>query len=192
MVKNGFWTLAMLAMFAATLPMAAQQPGRGRGGQTISLPDGSGKEIAESQCAACHSLGLITNSGYTHEEWISLFKTMVALPQDQVSTLADYLAKNYPEKPRPPAVIIPGSVDVKITEWLVPSLGSRPHDPLATPDGSIWWTGQFASVIGRLDPKTGEMKEFKTKTPASGPHGLTADRTATSGSPATSRPMSAS
>jgi len=46
----------------------------------------------------------------------------------------------------------------------------------ATPDGMIWWTGQFASVIGRLDPKTGEMKEFRTKTPASGPHGLTADK----------------
>ena len=27
--------------------------------------------------------------------------------------------------------------------WDVPTLGSRPHDPLATKDGAIWWTGQL-------------------------------------------------
>ena len=57
----------------------------------------------------------------------------------------------------------------------MPSLGSRPHDPLATPDGAIWWTGQWANVLGRVDPKTGDLKEFPLKTPGSGPHGLTDD-----------------
>ena len=56
--------------------------------------------------------------------------------------------------------------------------GSRPHDPLATADGSLWYTGQMAGVLGRLDPKTGSFKEFPLKTPHSGPHGLTEIRTA--------------
>jgi len=101
---------------------------------------------------------------------------MVDLPKDQSAVVAEYLGKNFPEKPQPPAVVIPGSVTVSIKEWVVPSLGSRPHDPLATADGNIWWTGQWASVLGRLNPRTGEMKEFPLKTPKSGPHGLTVDK----------------
>ena len=34
----------------------------------------------------------------------------------------------------------------------------------------------FANVLGRLDPKTNEMKEYPAKTPASGPHGLAFDK----------------
>lgn len=69
-----------------------------------------------------------------------------------------------------------GSVTVSIREWEAPSPDSRPHDPLAAVDGSLWWTGQRANVLGRLDPKTGAMREYPLKTPGSGPHGLVADR----------------
>jgi virginiamycin B lyase len=58
----------------------------------------------------------------------------------------------------------------------VPTLGSRPHDPEPGPGGTIWWTGMFANVLGRVDPKTNEMKEYHAKTPASGPHGLAFDK----------------
>ena len=34
----------------------------------------------------------------------------------------------------------------------------------------------FANVLGRLDPKTGAMKEYPLKTAGSGPHGLVADK----------------
>jgi len=176
MSRTAFWGLALLAVSVATFPVSGQERGRGRGGPVTPLPEGPGKEIVQAQCASCHSLNLISNSGYSRDEWTSLFTTMVALPRDEVATVADYLTKNFPEKPRPKAVIIPGPVQATIKEWVVPTLGSRPHDPLATADGAIWWTGQYASVIGRLDPKTGEMKEYKTKTPGSGPHGLTADK----------------
>jgi hypothetical protein len=52
----------------------------------------------------------------------------------------------------------------------------HPHDPLAAADGSIWYTGQMASTLGRLDPKTGVFKEYHTSIPNSGPHGLVADQ----------------
>ena len=73
---------------------------------------------------------------------------MVALPTDQRAVIADYLAKNFPEKPRPAAVVIPGDVKVTIKEWVVPTLGSRPHDPLADADGAIWWTGHVRQRAG--------------------------------------------
>jgi virginiamycin B lyase len=71
--------------------------------------------------------------------------------------------------------IRPG-VSVSIKEWSLPMRGEHPHDPFASVDGSIWYTGQMASLLGRLDPKTGEFKEYRTKTPNSGPHGLVADK----------------
>ena len=70
---------------------------------------------------------------------------------------------------------ISGPATVTIKEWLAPTLGSRPHDSHAAADGSIWWTGQFASKLGRLDPRTGQIREFDL--PAkSQPHGLAEDR----------------
>jgi len=72
--------------------------------------------------------------------------------------------------------VVPGTARVQFKEWVVPSLGSRPHDPLAASDGSVWWTGMWANAVGRVDPKTGELKEYKLKTANSGPHGLTEDK----------------
>ena len=87
-----------------------------------------------------------------------------------------YLAQNAFEKAKPAAAGAPGeSVEVSIREWPVPTPGSHPHDPLATPDGSIWYTGQMANLLGRLNPRTGEFTEYQLKTPGSGPHGLVSD-----------------
>jgi virginiamycin B lyase len=69
-----------------------------------------------------------------------------------------------------------GTLTVPIKEYEVPTPKSRPHDPARAPDGSLWYTGQGANKLGRLDAKTGEFKEYPLKTPNSGPHGLVADR----------------
>src|SRR6266705_3678805 len=65
---------------------------------------------------------------------------------------------------------------VAIREWDVPTPDSRPHDPEVAPDGTLWYTGQLANKLGRLDPKTGAINEFPLKRPGSGPHGLAADK----------------
>ncbi|HUI85071.1 MAG TPA: lyase [Candidatus Binatia bacterium] len=69
-----------------------------------------------------------------------------------------------------------GELKVSIQEYEVPTAHSRPHDPAVAPDRSLWWTGQQANRLGRLDPATGAMREYPLRTPDSGPHGLTADR----------------
>ncbi|HMD34340.1 MAG TPA: hypothetical protein VKH42_05205, partial [Vicinamibacterales bacterium] len=71
---------------------------------------------------------------------------------------------------------IADNVDVKIEEWQTPSKPAYPHDPTVAPDGSIWYTAQRASTVGRFDPKTGEFKEFASVTPNAGPHGLQPDK----------------
>jgi virginiamycin B lyase len=152
----------------------AQQPNRSA---PPPLPEGPAKALVESTCSKCHGLNFIVNSGgNTRAEWDELIQSMVALPGADRTATVDYLAKHFPPTKRTEAKLLPGPAKVSIREWMVPTLGSRPHDPLAGADGSIWWTGQYASRLGRLDIKTGDLKEFPLKTADSGPHGLVEDR----------------
>lgn len=145
-----------------------------RGGAT--LPEGPGREVVQGMCSVCHGVNMITGAaGYSAEGWQNLIGTMVRLPDPMRSTVVAYLAKNFPEKPGRRPTLVSGPVNVTFKEWIVPTLGQRARDPLQTPDGMIWWTGQFGSLVGRLNPTTGEMKEFKL-TPDARPHSITADR----------------
>lgn len=49
--------------------------------------------------------------------------------------------------------------------------GDRPHDVAPAPDGSVWYTGQRAGVMGRLDPRTGAVTRIALGTGAA-PHGV--------------------
>jgi virginiamycin B lyase len=96
------------------------------------------------------------------------------LSEEQAGPVTEYLTKSFPEKPRPAAAIIPGPAEVTFKQWPVAMPGSRPHDPAASKDGSIWYAGQLANEIGHLDPATGQIKEYKLN-PQTGPHSLTED-----------------
>src|SRR4249920_3163398 len=71
---------------------------------------------------------------------------------------------------------ITDNVDVKFDDWMTPSKPAYPHDPAVAPDGSVWYTAQRASTIGRFHPATEQFKEFPLPTPNSGPHGLQPDK----------------
>src|ERR1700760_3573292 len=105
------------------------------------LPDGPGKAIIEQSCLGCHEPNRILNSGYSRTDWQNVLHMMqnvgAPLPADQVAPLTDYLAQNFPEKPKPAPSLLAGSTQVEFKEWVVPTPGTRPHDPLAYPDGSI-------------------------------------------------------
>src|SRR5579884_662992 len=119
--------LATLAC-AVSIGLARDATSQGRGrGAAVALPDGPGREAVQTQCSKCHALGLIANSGgYTKADWDQLIGTMVSLPAAQKGEIVEYLAKNFPEQPRPKPVVLPGDVKVHIREWNAPSLGSRP------------------------------------------------------------------
>jgi len=166
-----FIWLAVLLM--ASSPVGAQ---RGRGG-AATLPEGSGRWLAESLCTQCHGLNLIFGAaGYDREGWQSLFSTMVSLPAPQARLLGEYLARSFPADPGRRPTLVSGDVSIRITEWIAPTLGQRVRDPIEAPDGSIWWTGMWASLAGRLDPETGEMQEFRLPV-AARPHTIVPDAT---------------
>ncbi len=49
--------------------------------------------------------------------------------------------------------------------------GARPHDVAPAPDGSVWYTGQRAGHLGRLDPNTGKVDVIALGE-GSAPHGV--------------------
>ena len=158
----------LLLGFSVTGPVQAQN----------ALPEGPGKSVIEGACQSCHALSNITRAGHSPKDWDTVVHMMInvgaKLPSDQVPVVVNYLAKNFPGKALPPAMLLAGNMRVTIKEWDVPTPGSRPHDPMYAPDGSVWYTGQMANVLGRFDPKTAAFREFRLPE-GSGPHGLIAD-----------------
>jgi virginiamycin B lyase len=143
------------------------------------FPEGPGKQAVVNTCNTCHDINRI-KIGYTPEGWHTVMQMMknvgAPLTPEDWPVVTDYLIKNFPERQRPAAAIISGPAQATIREWKVPTPGSRPHDPLATKDGAIWWTGQLANKLGRVDPRTGQTKEYELKTANTGPHGLVEDK----------------
>src|SRR3954468_24731509 len=107
-----------------------------------------GKKFVDATCNTCHPLNARTGTGYTPEGWDTVLRMMtnhgVQIPADKLPMMKEYLAKTYPVHGRPDAVIVPGPTKVSMKAWQVATPGSRPHDPLAAKDGSLWYSGQMA------------------------------------------------
>lgn len=160
---SGFrnWVIGgALAAAAAALPLSgalmAQTPSR------PALADGEGRDVVESVCTSCHAANMIIYSaGYSRADWDTLTSAMVSLPDDQKSQVLSYLSRHYPPTNNPrPARTVDGPLRITFEEWIAPQLGQRPRDPVEAPDGSIWYVGQRANTIGRLNPSTGEIREW--------------------------------
>jgi virginiamycin B lyase len=160
--------LLITILLSGGLPAYAQS-------QLAALPDGPGKELVEAACVACHETDVIFSStGYTHEQWGRLISKMIDLPDSLKASITQYLATSFPEKyDRRPTLAL-GNAKITFLEWTVPTPGQRPRDPVMTPDGMIWWAGMYGSLIGRLDPKSGEMTEWKLD-PQARPHSIIDD-----------------
>jgi virginiamycin B lyase len=172
-IRSALILLSAFSALSAHAQISQQAPGND------SLPDGAAKALIQERCTICHDLRRVVNSNYSPAEWQNVVNMMVAagapINQEEANQIRDYLTASFPGKPRPKPVVIDGPAKVEFLAWNVPTPGSRPHDPLAMPDGSIWWSGQFANKLGRLDPQTGELKEYPLPTHA-GPHGLINDK----------------
>lgn len=159
---------AAIALMAATSAATSQ---------TGELPRGDGHELVEGMCAACHGTNLIRNSsGYSPEGWRELILTMVDLEgTSELDAVSAYLAEHFPARPDRAPTLVSGDVSISFQEWTGPTPGQRSRDPVEAPDGTIWWTGQWADVIVQADPETDEIREFPLPSGARA-HTVTADR----------------
>ena len=160
------------ALLGALLPAEARS-------QSTGLPGGEGRQLVENLCTGCHQSNQITrSSGYTRNGWQELTGTMIDLsasPEDR-GRLLDYLAAHFPPNDERAPNLIPGDAEIAFEEWVVPTLGQRSRDPAQAADGTIWWAGQWGNLIGRIDPESGEMQEYRLPNGAM-PHSVTLDDT---------------
>lgn len=165
------YLLAAIASVSIAIPAQAQYTAK-------EWPEGPMKQRFADTCGGCHDINRL-RVGYTPEGWLTVVRMMqnfdTPVPPEEWGPMLEYLIKSFPERTRPAAVILEGPAKVKIRLWDVPTQGSRPHDPLATKDGAIWWTAQLANKLGRVD-KNGTIREYTLKSPHTGPHGLAEDK----------------
>ena len=57
------------------------------------------------------------------------------------------------------------STRVIITEWDLPRRHGQPHDAVVDQEGLVWYTDVGNGYLGRLNPRTGEIKEWATPEP---------------------------
>jgi streptogramin lyase len=136
-------------------------------------------------CSFCHTLAPVLSSVYDKVGWMNTLVRMrnwipasfidkpirspfpaASLPGDE--PFAAYLASinlnstpthrfELKTLPRPHGE----DTQVIITEYDLPRADAEPHDAAVGPDGMIWYTDYAEPVVGRLNPATGEIREFR-------------------------------
>lgn len=149
----------------------------------LSVPGTEEQKAQLFRCAACHSLTPIVHSTYDEQGWETTLARMRGFSEQSVIThpvelpfkvtatpdpeFAKYLATinlsskakwDYTLKtlPRPTG----RATHVIITEYDLPDPERLPHDADLDADGMVWYNDFREPVIGRVNPKTGEVKEW--------------------------------
>jgi virginiamycin B lyase len=149
-----------------------------------SLPGTPEQHESVTECGVCHSMSRILKSTHDAEEFKQVILRMrnhtpsandthpESLPFHMPlgkndEALANYLATvnlstksewdyQFKPNPRPKG----DSEKVIITEYDLPRRDGEPHDAVMDSDGMIWYADFVAPIIGRLNPQTGEIKEW--------------------------------
>jgi virginiamycin B lyase len=139
-------------------------------------------------CTDCHSLQRIFESSHTGDEFLQVFDRMAgyypgasdmqpqrlngqhrrpAVDSALARPFADYLTtvnlSGHPEhsfslKMSPRAT--GDATRVIITEYDLPRKEIQPHDVIVDADGMVWYSNFAEQLLSKLDPKTGEVKDY--------------------------------
>jgi len=146
-----------------------------------SLP-GSGEEkrLLQVSCNWCHSYQQIFRNHYDEAGWSKIVYRMThgagsplvnvnargRFSPEEEAKLVHWLATvRGPDSKDPPFVTLPRpqgrQTRVVITEYELPRLEMATHDVSGDANGNIWYSTHRSSYVGRLDPKTGVVQEFR-------------------------------
>ena len=88
------------------------------------------------------------------------------LTEEQRDLIANWLARvRGPQSELPPMKAFPrprsAATRVIITEYELPRFDTRPHDVAGDAQGNLWYNSNRNPYMGRLDPRTGAIKEYR-------------------------------
>ena len=140
---------------------------------------GEEKKLLTVNCNWCHSYQQIFRNRYDEHGWAQIVHRMThgagsplinvnersRFPEEDTARLVKWLASvRGPGSKDPSFVTLPRpqgrQTKVVITEYELPRLEVATHDVSGDSMGNIWYSTHRSSYIGRLDPCTGEVKEF--------------------------------
>lgn len=145
---------------------------------------GEDKRLLTTNCNWCHSYQQIFRNHYDEHGWQQIVNRMThgagsplilmrptgrfndALEAQLVRWLATVRG---PDVPDPNFVQLPRAkgrqTRMIITEYELPRLEMATHDVSGDAKGNIWYSTHRSSFVGRLDPKTGQVKEYHVPVP---------------------------
>ena len=147
----------------------------------LSLPGtGAEKRLMTINCNWCHSYQQIFRNRYDEEGWRKILYRMIhgagsplinvnergRFPPEDEARLVKWLASvRGPDSKDPPFVTLPRpqgrQTRVVITEYELPRLELATHDVSGDSKGHIWYSPHRSSYIGRLDPRSGAVAEYR-------------------------------
>ena len=151
-----------------------------------SMPGTEAQKKSLLNCVNCHTLERIVRSTHDAAEFMAVIERMSGYyqgsipeypqrfaedarhpPGPEAKALADYLASvnlskastwSYALKtfPRPTGT----ATHVVVTEYELPRQQIQPHDVIVDSDGLVWFSHFGEALLSRMDPRTGEVREF--------------------------------
>jgi virginiamycin B lyase len=142
-----------------------------------------------ADCMSCHTLERIARSNHPAEEWVQIIPRMLRYAQnttplapqmrsgaptgllvqqpERLQRLAEYLATvnlsasdTFPYELKTLKPVSGKGTRAIVTTYKLPKQTDQPHDVMVDPDGGIYFTYFGDPLLGRLDPKTGEVTSF--------------------------------
>ncbi|MGH9376191.1 MAG: carboxypeptidase regulatory-like domain-containing protein, partial [Terriglobia bacterium] len=151
----------------------------------MSAPGTAAQKASLFACTQCHTATQVFKSTYDAASWQP---TLVRMwNYDPGSTLSDPVPLPYHVGPKPedkelakylstinlsggkstwsfPLKTLPRpkgkETHVIITEYDLPRADAAPHDAIMDSNGMIWYDDDRQAILGRLDPRTGQTKEW--------------------------------
>ncbi len=140
---------------------------------------GEEKKLLTNNCNWCHSYQQIFRNHYDEAGWGKIVYRMIhgagsplinvnergRWGGDEEARLVKWLASvRGPDSKDPSFVTLPRpqgrQTRVVITEYELPRLETATHDVSGDSKGNLWYSTHRSSYVGRLDPRTGAVKEF--------------------------------
>jgi streptogramin lyase len=150
----------------------------------LSVPGTEAQKNQLFRCAACHSLAPIVQSTYDEKGWLTTFARMRSYSEQAVLEHPVPLPYKVSVQPDPEFAKYLSTINLSatsewkyelktlprptgratraiVTEYDLPDPGRLPHDADLDGKGMVWYNDFREPLIGRLDPRTGETKEWR-------------------------------
>ena len=169
-------------------------------------PREPGRDVLEKQCMYCHGRNFFPSKQYPEPTWNSFIDVMLGIGADRGAmippgtlsaadrqTVLAYLTKHFGTTSERRGLRMDAQFPLDeaalgkamYVEYYLPldkqldaaNKQRRTQEPHFDPQGNVWYTDRSVpNRIGRVDPRTGEVKDFMMPDPKADPHGLTVDK----------------